>query len=615
MINPVTRLPRQNKPLSIRNFLGMDTTGTRDVRRSPNMLNCILDDEGTPEMRCGYEKLFETSLGAGAILGIHQWIATNGAITYIVHHGTKLYTFSTLGDQPTLVYTGLNGLHKSVAFMLATKLCIIGDGKFIVYDGLTFVDALTIAYIPTFLIGTPPTGGGTRTEDLNLLQPRWKQKCSTVDSVLMYQLYGAPLGALEYLWINGALKTLTTDYSVNVTTGLITLVANPGAGTNNLEVQVRKDSAIDTTRITKCTIAKVYGGPSDSRVFLTGNPDYPHIDWWTGLPLSGAYDPTYWPDTNYDRIGGDTDPIVGYAVQQDRMIVLKRRSIYLRYWELTTDTYNRTAMRFPSVIIHSAFGAVSGGSCQPINNNPFFLSNNGMQEIQATVIRDERNVSSVSPLVNIAPSGSMESIDFNGKYYLALADGVVWICDYNRMVKDEATGRYAPVWYPWDSLPVSVWAAADSGLLFGASGIGMIYRMKTTNDALPYNDDGNVINAHFSSVFTVFDRDNQTKLVQNMIIGMKPAAHSELLVEYATEEGYSGIVHIEKMDLATFEDMDFDNFSFETSRVSKSFNVRIDDARGVQRFQSILRSSGEVNDFFGFSSIDIVYQILSEVRF
>ena len=619
MIQPVTRSPRRNQPLSIRDFLGMDITGTRDLRRSPDMLNCILDDEGTPEMRTGYEKLFTNSLGAGPILGIHRWSAG----LRLIHHGTKLYT-CTGADNPTLLYTGLSGLRHSISFKMGTKLCILDGTKFLIFDGTTVAEATTNAYVPLYLQGTPPGGGGTRVEDLNLLNPRWRQRFSTVAGTTAYQLHRTvndagvpqPLDAVDKVWLNGVLKTVTTDYTVNLTTGVLTLTANPGAGTNNLEVQVYDADATDASRILKCTTATVFGGPSDSKIFVTGNPDYPHIDWWTGIPLSGAYDPTYWPDTNFDRVGGDEESIVGYSILYDRLLVHKSdRSIYLRSWELQEDAYGRTVMRFPAVPINKGVGTYDADSIAILDNNPVFLSTQGgVYEVVGTNVRDERNIRPISTLVDIPASGHGASIDFKNRYYLALDNDVVWVCDYRRRVKDDASGDYQPVWYPWSNMPVNVWCTDGETLLFGSKDEGMVYRMKTKEDPFPYNDNGAVIETHYSTIFSTFDRDDLTKLIQNVIIKQKPWSRGEIQVEYATEQGTSGVVHIERVVLLDFGDIDFSDFSFETSRLPKAFNVRIDDARDVQQFQLTLRSSGVADEFFGIASIDISYQLLSEVR-
>lgn len=609
MIQPASRSPRQLPPLSIVTFLGVDITGTRDLRRSPDMRNCVLDDEGTPEMRTGYEKKFATSLGPGKILGTHMWSDT----VMLIHHGDKLYS-QTGSAQPVLLYTGMSATVKSHSFKLGTKMGIVDGANFLIYNGTAVSTAASQAYIPTQFIGVPPTGGGVKAEDLNLMSPSWKQKSSTFNTVLTYKINGAPIDAVESLKLNGVTLTNPTNYTVNLTTGIITLVANPGETTNGLEIQVRKAAAIDSTRITKCRVAAVYGGPSDSKVFLTGNPDYPHIDFWTGLPLSGAYDPTYWPDTNYDRVGGDDDPVVGYAVQHDQMIVAKRDSMYRRSWEFVTDAYDRTVMRFPSVNLNAGRGAYSARSIQLLENEPFFLSDLGVYRVQSTQVRDERNVKPASTLTGILASGDGESIDFGNKYYLSLANGRVWVCDYLRTLKDEANGDYQPVWFPWDNLPVSTWAANDTDLFFGSSADGMVYRMKKKSDPLPYNDNGAAIPCYFTSIFTTFDRDDMTKLVQSLIIAMKMGSKAEIKVEYATEEGASGVIHIERAVLMDFSNVDFSDFSFDTSRLPKAFKVRVDDARNIQQFQLKLSSSGVVDEFFGFSSINIKYQTLSEVR-
>jgi hypothetical protein len=68
------------------------------------------------------------------------------------------------------------------------------------------------------------------------------------------------------------------------------------------------------------------------------------------------------------------------------------------------------------------------------------------------------------------------------------------------------------------------------------------------------------------------------------------------------------------MIIFSFEDMNFGDFSFNTSRLPRSFNVRVDDARNIQQFQLKLSSSGVADEFFGIASMDITYQYLSEVR-
>ena len=605
-----------NKPVSIRTFLGMDQTGTRDIRRSSSMLNCVLNDEGTPEMRCGYEKAFPTDLGAGKILGIHKFLKSDGTYEYLVHHGTKLYKCVTLGVDPTLLYTGLSSTRHSTSFQLATKLSIIDGTNFVVYNGTTVVTAESIAYTPIRYMGRTPSGGGTVIEDFNLLQPKWTEYISTVAGTTVHQLSEGSLDSIASVKLAGVTLTNPTNYTVVLATGVLTLVTNPGTGTNNLEVTPSKTRSGYADHIKKCTTAHVYGGPSDSKVFVTGNPDYPHMDWWTGLPMSGAYDPTYWPDTNYDRIGGDNDPVIGYEVLFDKMVVFKQNSIYQRGYELTTDAYGRTVMRFPATILNAGEGCIEANSIVLVENRPFFLSDTGVYAVEGGTVRDQNNVRKMSTLVDIVPNISFgHAVDHGDKYYLALDGDIVWVCDYHRAVKDEATGEAVPVWYKWDDMPVSYWLSCDLGLLFGSALSGMVYRMKEKDDVLPYNDDGAAISpCYWNGIFTTFDRDDMTKLIQMLTITQKPASHATLVVNYSTEEGDFDAEETQALDFMDYNTVDYSRWSYISTQYEQAFTVRVDNARGIQRFQVRLSSTGEVNDYMGFSSIDIIYQYLSGVR-
>ena len=583
----------------------MDVTGTRDLRRSPDMVNCVLDDEGTPEMRTGYEKTFADSLGAGAILGLHEYVKSDGTKEVLIHHGTKLYRGMST---PTLLYTGVSATHVSVSFPVGTKLGILDGTNFVVYDGTTVVTAASIAYIPTVYMS------GDRIEDFNLIQPKWIEFLSTVNATLIYTV-SEPVTALVSVKLGGVALTVTTDYSFVTATGVLTLVANPGAGDNNLEIQLSKTRAADPIRITKCTTAHVYGGPSDFRVFVSGNPDYPQIDWWSGLPLNGAYDITYWPDTQYDRVGGDNDPIVGYEMQYDKLEVVKRNSLFQRTWELVTDAFGRTVMRHPATPLNAAGGCIAAGTIALLRNNPVFLSDHGMLTVVGTTVKDERNVEPFSPLTGIVGVAGALGIDFGNKYYLALSNGVVWVCDYNRSIQDEATNKYGPVWYKWTGVFVGCWYASYDTLYFGSDTLGMVYNFKDKVHLLPYNDDGEAITpCHWDSIFSTFDRDDMTKLVQKVTITQKPESHTTIVVGYSTEEGDFDDEHEEPLDFLDFAAIDFDRFSFLGVQTPQAFTVRIDNARNVQRFQIRLSSSDVVDDFMGFSSIDLIYQYLSGVR-
>lgn len=630
MIQAPRRAPAQPRPLSIREFKGMDVTGSRDIRRAEEMVNMVLDDDGTPEMRPGYEDLFASSLGAGPILGLHRWTQIDGTRIRIVHHGTKLYK-----GQPLLnlveIYSGMNGTNPSTSFELGQKLCIVDGTKFVVFDGTTAVDGETIAYVPTRYINRTPAGAGTLVEDFNLLQPKWKEYFTTVAGTLTYQLSDINLDSITSVKLNGVALTNPAGYTVNLTTGLVSLVSNPGnpaAGTtNNLEIILSKLRSGYASRIKKCTTSVIYGGPSDSRAFLSGNPDYPHFDWWTGLPYeTGAYDPTYWPDTNYDRVGGDNDPIAGYAVSHDDMLVVKRNQIFRRTYEITTDAYGRTVMRFPTVPLYSTFGATARYSIRSVGNTPWFMANDGVYAVVSTDVRDREAIKKMSQLAGFKhphpgpfADAHGQAIFLKGKYYLATEGDIVWVADTERTVKDEATGDYVPIWYKWTNIPVANWITDGENLYFGSNVDGRVYYFK--NPAVhpnPYHDDGNlpISPCYWTMVMSTMDRDDMTKLVMSLIITAKPWTQSDMVVEYETEEGWFQVPLDEDLSLAfmDYSQVDYSSWSYLTTQNPQSFKVRIDNARGVQRFRVRIRSTGEADVFMGFASIDVNFQYLSGVR-
>ncbi|MFQ9126174.1 MAG: hypothetical protein ACLR4Z_04360 [Butyricicoccaceae bacterium] len=109
--------------------------------------------------------------------------------------------------------------------------------------------------------------------------------------------------------------------SVDYDAGTVALASAPAERTGDATTSALPSSktvpgAADT--INRCRIAGLYGGKNDTRVFLAGNPDEPHCDWQSGL-----YDPTYFPDTGFARMGTEASAIAGYLKQYESQIIVK----------------------------------------------------------------------------------------------------------------------------------------------------------------------------------------------------------------------------------------------------------------------------------------------------
>lgn len=109
--------------------------------------------------------------------------------------------------------------------------------------------------------------------------------------------------SIDYIKVKG--ETLSgNDYTYASSTGKITFTVAP-KGIRGREgddiIFVKFTKALDKSVIEGCSVFDIFGGRNDTRVFLTGNKDYPNCDWHSGL-----YDATYFPDTSYTPVGTKT---------------------------------------------------------------------------------------------------------------------------------------------------------------------------------------------------------------------------------------------------------------------------------------------------------------------
>lgn len=108
---------------------------------------------------------------------------------------------------------------------------------------------------------------------------------------------------------------------------------------------------------------------NDTRVFLSGNPDEPDCDWQSGL-----YDPTYFPDTGYTRMGTDASVIVGYLKQYESQVVVKsggaqEATSYLRTYMMADDG----SALYPLKQGAQGEGAISSRCFAVLNDLPLYL--------------------------------------------------------------------------------------------------------------------------------------------------------------------------------------------------------------------------------------------------
>jgi len=223
-------------------------------------------------------------------------------------------------------------------------------------------------YIPTVLVNATPAASiavrkqtGVWFEGYNLLSSEFFCKFTTDGEGVVYTLPEAVIGSVnfELTMSNGQKKTFSMSGAiVNPVTGeekyeaqLLQVFLNrdkayftvrrlegdvyvpldDSGNRNNLVVKAilkRWTQAPPLDAIFEMTINTWFGDDrsgynSGTRLFVSGNPDYPNLVRW-----SEVNNPLYFPENNYAYIGSAASPVTAFAKQGDKLIIFKRDEMY-----------------------------------------------------------------------------------------------------------------------------------------------------------------------------------------------------------------------------------------------------------------------------------------------
>lgn len=409
--------------------------------------------------------------------------------------------------------------------------------------------------------------------------------------------------------VAGVSKVETTDFTVDRVNGKATFnIAPPdGNGVDNVVITFYKTVSGYANKIKNCTVFALYGGTNDTRVFLSGNPSYKNMDWY-----SGTYDATYWPDTGYSKVGSDNEAIIAYKIQDDYLTIHKENSKWSRIFSI--DSTGK--ITFPLKPVNDQIGLVSKDSLQLIENSPVGLTTKGIWALHNSNVRDQRNVQWLSNnlepnLLNEANPQNAISIDFNNKYYLGI-NNKVYIMDYKLKYLNTANEvNYES--YVWDNVPAKCFFSYNGYLYFGANNSGMVYRFKTTSEIQPYNDDGQAINAYWTSKVMSMDMDNYKKVIEKVTFNLNPlSARSSADLYYISDKKVSDVLKQARIVLFNFNDIDFSDFSFLTNSLPQPFTKRVK-AKKVVYFQVILKNN-RVDEGMSIETLIIKFVPQQEIK-
>ena len=557
---------------------------------------------------------------------------------YMYHVGNALYLYSTASDKIDLVYSNMNQA-RSQSWQLNDKLILL-DGKnvFLYEFGGTPKDITSgIGYIPTITIGKTPganyRASGTPYESLNMIQRAFKEQfCVTsttaneADFYLSFNNLDSSYGSgliVEVLDGNGnwVKQTNNVDYYQYFSSGYVHFLPGhlPGAsvvtGQDNVRITAYRTVDGYADRVKKCTIGALFGvGGAADRLFLSGNPDHPNWDFY-----SGQFDPTYFPDTGYSVLGSASSAIVGYAIVNNYLATFKdeydpAQNVIIREGDLVTNPNTNTSEpAFKIINTLQGNGVVAPYSFAYLQTEPLFLTRSGIYAITPQDITGERYAQSRSFYLNgkLTKENDLDeavAVIHDDQYVLAI-NQKLYILDGLQPLRTDKSAPYATRQYAGfycTNIPSSCIWTDDQALWIGTYS-GRVCRFDNDIEALSsYNDDGEPIYCcwetpdldgrlfYKNKTFRYFAIRIMNALRTSCKLSSKKLGHWTEI----KEDKASGTIF-------DFELVDFERFSFNTDTSAKVVHTKIR-VKKVDKAQFRIENS-EKNEPFGLFDLALEY--------
>lgn len=566
-----------------------DPTKVADYR-SPDACNMIADATFFPVKRTGYRRELQLS---GAIYGLHRF-----GDELLVHAGNTLYRADKENGTATAVYSGMNE-GRSVSFIMSDRLWLLDGKTYLVYDGTTCESVRNNAFVPTTTIGAPPEGGGTSLEAVNLLTPYRINTFVGDGKSVTFQL--------DTTNIDPDTVTCTgyDIFSINAAKGQVTFSTAPedAGGLANVVIKFAKTVDEYNGKIDRCRIFGMYGGSNDTRVFVSGDPREPNVDWQSGL-----YDPSYFPDTGYTQVGSDDSAILGYLRQYDTQLVLKEdgqdAKQYLRSFSLDENNKPAYSLRQGA----EAAGALGMDSFGLLRDVPVYLSAEGVMGVYGTYVSEQRSISSISGRINkrlLAESDLKNAVvcSWQNRLYLAV-NGSCYVADGKQMTDG------IPEWYFWDNIPATCFLSEETELRFGTAD-GRVCCFCRENEWDAYYDDGQAICARWSTPFSALGSWNRSKNVLGFYPVLMPYCRTSAEVICRTDTSRRSVEEV-RLTVFSFAQFSFKNFSFQAIQSATPVPVRKRQRRTFL-FQGIVKNE-QAGEPFGVLGMVTRYTVGKPVR-
>ena len=472
-------------------------------------------------------------------------------------------------------------------------------------------------YVPTVIInGIPQTErrngvNGTKVEPFNMLTGNYRCEYTTDGTGIYFRLPGGGFtGRIAVTYTNNDGLTCIHTASVSSPTEADVapkdyhrLVSDPRDGvfwftgldndtplalaiantTNNIKVEVTTDNSQENVRkIYRMRFSQWYGGGASglttgTRLFVSGNPEYPNLVHWSSLN-----NPLYFPENNYAYVGEDTKAITAFGKQGELLVIFKDGELFCtQYHQGETvsaeDVINQAVEDmeaavavFPMFQIHPQIGCDCPNTICLCNNRLVWANTNGkVYGLFTTGQYNERNVLELSQCVgrNIESCTDIchASAAEYENYYLLSINHLIFAMDfsssgftyYSSYSSDEKAQK-AVQWHIWKVKEgrkfVRVFNCQGKTMFaerFGENGNGFaVYTLDTGTDrdsSLTVSEDiygpseitrseEEPIACSFTTKLFDFDRPDVKKHIRQVYLSLGDESERLVRVSYLTEQ-------------------------------------------------------------------------------
>lgn len=394
------------------------------------------------------------------------------------------------------------------------------------------------AYTPIVVINaSPANGSGALYQPENRLCAAKTLWYNAENGVTVYHLPVQNVDAVLRVIVDGVQKTEGTDYTVDLTAGTVTFTTAPPvtqpATNNTVRITYSKANPDAFASVMDGHYALAAGNGTSLCILIAGCVAQPNAVFWNAND-NLAMNAGYFPMTNYNLCGNAADPVTGFGLQYDDLIVFKEHSVGKLIFSVESVS-GRDSILFAYQRINSKIGCDLPESIQLIENNLVFAntlrgvhvvrSASAAYENNITCISEKVNGSDVVPglLVDLRESGGV-SVDDGQNYWLCCGNGRCYVWDYRE------TQISNPCWYLFTEIYAAAFFMDGATRLYHLDAHGRLTRFDRC-----WADYGEAIAKVYTSPTFWFGSYDRLKDVTSLLMAVRGDTNTSINIRYDTD--------------------------------------------------------------------------------